>query len=487
MVASLLSGFIERSGFPQVAVFLAIGAALGPYGLGLLNAGLDSELLRSVATLSLVMVLFTDAVKLDLSEVRRQIKLTGLILGPGVVILALTIAALAFALLGLSWPAALIVGAALASTDPVLLRPLLVRRDVPDAVRLGLKLETGLGDIILLPVVIIAMEFVNHDGMTGGDLAHVLVNLFLLGPVAGVLVGVAAIGALEVVRRRVGIRRDYESLYSLGVALAAYAAAESVHGSGFVAAFVAGLTISALDVELCDCFVEYGETTAELALLLAFVVLGASLIWLGLPLALGVPLLFAVLIVFARPLIFAVALLPANIASRSRRTIGWFGPSGLSSLLLALLPVFSRIPGSDYIFSICALAVVISIVVHGGTLMFYRGEPPEKQKRSRPAGELLPMYQDSPLTAAPPGNIAAASDSGEHPTVEDGTRISIDEVKTLLERGEQVVFLDVRTERSFNNSEGAARGAVRMPPDHTAERASELGLDQRTWIAAYCT
>ena len=78
-----------------------------------------------------------------------------------------------------------------------------------------------------------------------------------------------------------GVRRDYESLYSLGVAFAAFAAAEAVHGSGFLAAFAAGLTIAALDVELCDCFLEYGETTAEMALLFTFVLFGSSLIWSG--------------------------------------------------------------------------------------------------------------------------------------------------------------------------------------------------------------
>jgi NhaP-type Na+/H+ or K+/H+ antiporter len=61
---------------------------------------------------------------------------------------------------------------------------------------------------------------------------------------------------LQLVRKHVGVRRDYESIYSLGVAFAAFAAAESVHGSGFLAAFAAGLTISALDVELCNCFLE---------------------------------------------------------------------------------------------------------------------------------------------------------------------------------------------------------------------------------------
>src|SRR5262249_57857311 len=140
-------------------------------------------------------------------------------------------------------------------------------------------------------------------------------------------------GTLDMVRRRLGVRRDYESLYSLGVAFAAYAAAESVHGSGFLAAFAAGGTIALLDVELCECFREYGETTAELALLLTFVLLGSSLIWTGVGEANGRALLCAVFVLFARPASYLAAL-PATRGCRSSR--GWvacFGPHPHASLL----------------------------------------------------------------------------------------------------------------------------------------------------------
>ena len=98
----------------------------------------------------------------------------------------------------------------------------------------------------------------------------------------GAFAGWVAITLLDQVRRRVGVRRDYESLYALGVAFTAYAAAEAVGGSGFLAAFAAGLVIAALDVELCDCFLDYGEASAEMFLLLTFVAFGAGLIWTGL-------------------------------------------------------------------------------------------------------------------------------------------------------------------------------------------------------------
>ena len=83
IVSALLSGLVERSRFPQVAVFLALGAALGPEGLGVLQLTLDSPVVRVVATLSLTLVLFTDAVTLNIAEARQHSKLAFLVLGPG--------------------------------------------------------------------------------------------------------------------------------------------------------------------------------------------------------------------------------------------------------------------------------------------------------------------------------------------------------------------------------------------------------------------
>ena len=101
VVAALLSGFIERNNFPQVAVFLGLGAVLGPSGLGLLNVTLDSPILRIVATLSLALVLFTDAVSLSIPEVKKHRNLALLVLGPGTLSSAALIALGAWWLLGL--------------------------------------------------------------------------------------------------------------------------------------------------------------------------------------------------------------------------------------------------------------------------------------------------------------------------------------------------------------------------------------------------
>ncbi len=158
IISALLSGLIERSGFPQVAVLLGLGAVLGPHGLSLIYLDLGSPVLRAVSTLSLALVLFTDALSLDLAEIRRHIRLTLLVVGPGTLLSAVLITFAARWVLGLAWPAAAILGAALASTDPVLLRGLLRRSDIPARARLALRLESGLNDVVLLPIVLVAFE-----------------------------------------------------------------------------------------------------------------------------------------------------------------------------------------------------------------------------------------------------------------------------------------------------------------------------------------
>src|ERR1051325_5980837 len=246
VVSALLSGLVDRSGLPQVAVFILIGAALGPLGFGVFDMTLTSPVLRVVATLSLTMVLFTDAVTLNTKELRRYSGLAFRMLGPGTILCAALTALAAWWLLAIPPTLAAILGAALASTDPVLLRGLLRRRDIASETRQALQLESGLNDAVLLPVVVVSIALANHQA---GGFAKLGLGLFILGPGAGVAIGLIGVAALDLIRKRIGVRRDYESLYSLGVAFSAYAAAEAVHGSGFLPAFAAGLTIAALDVE----------------------------------------------------------------------------------------------------------------------------------------------------------------------------------------------------------------------------------------------
>ena len=470
LVASLLSGLVERTGLPQVVIFLGLGAVLGPAGLNLVSLTLESHALQVIATLGLVLVLFTDAITVEPAEVREHRTLASVVLGPGTLIPAAVISLAGWLLLELDPLHAAILGAALASTDPVLLRSFLRQPSLTRTARTALRLESGMNDVVLLPIVvtcILAIGTARED--LAGELASHAVGLFLLGPALGALAGFIAITLLDQIRKRMGVRRDYESLYALGVALTAFAAAETVGGSGFLAAFAAGIVIAAMDVELCDCFLDYGQATAEMFLLLTFVAFGASLIWTGVTVADAPTLVFALVALMARTLVLLPVLSRAGLDPRDRRIIAWFGPRGLSSLLLVLLPVFAGVPGSERLFAITSLVVLLSVLFHGtGIALFLRKKAGED--RGRPAQPVAERM----------ATVSASNDRVPE-------RITLDELQKLREAGEPVVLADVRTERSYRDDNLIAEGALRLPPDEAVQRARELGLDHHATVVLYCT
>jgi NhaP-type Na+/H+ or K+/H+ antiporter len=472
VVSALLSGWVDRTGVPQIAVFLAMGFLIGPGALGLLDATVDSEVLRVVATLSLVLVLFTDGVSLDLSEIREHKLLAGLVLGPGTLLSAILIAGAAWYLLGLPMPLAAMLGAALASTDPVLLRGLLRRPALHNSVRQALRLESGLNDVVLLPIVLVGMAILTSDEpLSGGDWGRLALSMLVLSPGAGIAVGLIGVKILEFVRARSGVRRDYESIYSLGLAFTAYAAAESLHGSGFIAAFAAGLTIAIVDVELCDCFLEYGETTAEMALLFTFVLFGTSIIWGGLAVLAPETIAFTVAVLLLRPIAFFPALMPAPISRRNRALIGWFGPRGLSSLLLVLLPVFANIDGSAYLLQICCLVVLVSVVLHGfSPMVLIRGEAQSEEESAA---------SRSPATPKTPA-VREVSDDRPRPKT-----ITLDDFMAMKKSGAPVVLVDSRTDRAFHDGEPIP-DAVRVHPDHAVADAVRHELPPAATLVVFC-
>jgi NhaP-type Na+/H+ or K+/H+ antiporter len=460
LVAALLSGLVERTRFPQVALFLLLGLLIGPAGLRLVQFGLHSQILQTIATLGLVLVLFTDAVGVNFTEVKRNRTLIRLVLGPGTLLTAAIIALAAWLFLKFSLPFAAILGAALASTDPVMMRGLLRGApDVPTEARHVLALESGLNDLVLLPIVLVGMEVITRTA-NASDWAPAAIRLFLLGPAAGVVIGFAGVAVLERVRRWMGVRRDYESLYALGLAFTSYGAAEALHGSGFLAAFAAGLTIAGSDAELCDCFLDLGQAGAEMFLLFTFVAFGSSMIWTGLS-GIGLwSIVFAIVALGARSAVLAV-LLPRRMDARSRRLIIWFGPRALSTLLLVLLPIFAGLLNAEQLFAPAAFVVLLSIVVHGGALMVF------EKKHPTPKGD------------APPLDVSQIGRTPE--------RITLEEVKALQARGERVIILDVRKDNSWNESDQQASGAIRLSPDTAIRRAAELALPRNDWLVAYCT
>jgi NhaP-type Na+/H+ or K+/H+ antiporter len=465
IVASLLSGVLERTALPLVAVFLVLGAALGPAGLDVLDVGLASPELKVLSILALTLVLFSDAVTLDTKEIRAQRALALRVLGPGTLVPAALIGLAAWLILGLSAPASAIIGCALASTDPVLLRSVLRSRAIPAAPRVALRLESGMNDAVLLPIVVMAMAVMSGNTQAT-EIRHHLVGLFILGPALGALVGWLGIVILGQIRERAGVRRDYESIYALGLAFTAYAVAEAVGGSGFLAAFFAGLMVAVQDVELCDCFLEYGEATAEMLLLLTFVALGTSLIWSGFTIIGWRTLTFAVIALCVRTVVLYPMLKGTGLSGRDKKIIALFGPRGLSSLLFALLPVFAGLPGADEMFRITALVVLISVVLHGGGIALFMRRNGGARPKPQPLRRELAVLGQS--------------------EAEDDERITIDAVRAARARGDEVILVDARADKSYRADSRTAEGALRVEPDDPVRDATELRLSKTATLAVYC-
>ena len=491
VVASLLSGALERSGLPLVAVFLALGALLGPYGLNLLDIGFDSSALHALAMLGLALLLFSDAVTIDLKLVRQEKHLLWRLLGPGTLIPAGLVALSARLLLDIPWPAAAILGAALASTDAVLLRSAFRSGAMPERARTALRIETGANDVLLLPIVVLSILALKSpaasEPATDTALGRSIVGLFLLGPLLGALVGWLGIVLLDQIRSKVGVRRDYESLYALGLAFTSFAFAESVGGSGFLAAFAAGIMVSSQDVELCDCFLEYGEATAEMLLLLTFVALGTSLIWTGLAVIDARTIAFTVIALTVRTIVLYPVLKGTSTTERERRMIALFGPRGLSSLLLTLLAVFAGVPGAQQLFTIACLVVLCSIVLHGGgiTVFLRRSMRRANLAAAAPAGVVTAPVEQEPMPRpAARAALPIAEPNGD--VSGDDIRITIDEMLKLKERDEEVIIVDARADRSLRRDDLKAAGAIRIDPDHAVRDAKALRLSQNATLVLYC-
>jgi len=269
--------------------------------------------------------------------------------------------------------------------------------------------------------------------------------------------------------RRWQIRREYQALYGIGLVLAAYYAGQAVGGDGFLSAFFAGLAVTLFNYELCDCFLEYGETTGEMAMLLAFVLFGVVLSQLLTTISLVPALALAVVVIaIARPLAFGVVLRHAQLSGAARAFIGWFGPRGLNSLLLALLVVQNDVAGAEQLLAVVGVVVVVSVVLHGAT-----ATPLAARYARRAARETL--QEERVATAA---ELFEASP-------DEVARVTPEQLAALLRGPDPPLVIDVRTRSQYQRDDIKIPTSVRVVPDGVAEWAR--AQDRKRMVVAYCT
>jgi NhaP-type Na+/H+ or K+/H+ antiporter len=364
-------------------VFVGLGLLLGPIGLGLVSTGSDESLATGIFELTLILVLFSDAFAIDgprlIGERKLPIRLLGIGL-PLTIGLGWALAALMFTDLDI-WEAALI-GAVLAPTDASLAQSVIVDRRVPRPVRDGLNVESGLNDGIALPFVII---FLGLAGESGGEqqILEIFMRALVLSALIGGLAGWLGGRLLAAAGRRGWMSATWRPLALLSTALIAYEAAALVEGSGFIAAWVAGLAAGmTVRREMAKAAPELAaDASAREASSSAFIdglgvllttasyfvfgalLLGPQLETLTLPV-----IVFAILaLTFVRMVPVAISLIRARFGRPSILFVGWFGPRGLASIVFTVLIVEEALPGVPLITSIVVATVGLSILAHGLT------------------------------------------------------------------------------------------------------------------------
>lgn len=449
--SALMAGIVERAPISFPMLFLGLGFLAGPQAFDLVDVGLHDPVLETVATLTLALVLFLDAVNLEFARERHEWLVPALSLGPGTILIVLMVAGSAMLLFDVSAITALLLGAILSSTDPVVLRDVVRDRRLPTSVRQALKIEAGTNDVIVLPLLLVLIAIGNDEVGGAGEWIAFAGKLLLLGPVVGFAVGGLGAELMARADARFGIRREYQALYGIGLVLGAYAAGVAVGGDGFLAAFAAGFAVTILDRELCDCFLEFGEAAAEMLMLVAFLLFGAvlseSFALLDVPLA----FVFAGLTIFVvRPLAVGgvLSLRAARLSKGAKMFIAWFGPRGLNSMLFALLVVLADVPGSALLFALTGIVVIVSVVAHGAS-----ATPLVNRYSRRLERETLAEERETTAT----GLFVSSP--------EDVERIGVEELHALMQTAEPPIVLDVRSRSQYEHDEGRIPGSIRVVPD----------------------
>lgn len=353
-------------------VFTAAGVLLGLVGAQWFQLDLKSEAVSVLVEATLVLVLFTDAVRIDIRALRKQVLLPLRLLGIG---LPLTIAlgtVAAAALFGqLSLIEAALIAAILAPTDAALGQAVVSDTRLPVRIRQALNVESGLNDGIMVPVVTVFLAIsAAHTGVVSDQSWGVFAAQQIgFGIIFGGGVGALGGWLLSRASRAGWVEGIYRQLATIAIAVAAYASAGVVGGNGFIAAFVAGLAFSAIARQESRDVQDFTEDEGELLSSITFLVFGAVL---AAPLLMSLTWQIALYVVLS---LTVVRMLPVLIALAWSRTrfetrlfIGWFGPRGLASILFALL-VFDELSGSvaDTVFSVAVWTILVSVFAHGAT------------------------------------------------------------------------------------------------------------------------
>jgi NhaP-type Na+/H+ or K+/H+ antiporter len=370
LLYSLVSGRLRGTILTAPLIFIAFGYALGVGGFNLAAVDVGHSTIHVIAELTLILVLFTDAARIDLNRVRQDHNLPVRMLLIG---LPLTVAAGTFVAAWLFpafsiWEAALL-AALLAPTDAALGQSVISDKAVPVRIRQAINIESGLNDGMALPAVLLlaALAGAGHGTSDASEWVQFGLLQITLGPIAGIVIGYVGARCLDAAIVRGWSASAFQGIGILSLAVFTFVVAELIGGNGFIAAFIGGMVFGHSIRNACTFLFEFMETEGQLLMLITFLIFGAALLPEAIDHLSPMIFLYAVLsLTVIRMLPIALSLLGAGFRLPSYLFLGWFGPRGLASILFVLLILEeSDVPHRDELLSITVITVALSALLHG--------------------------------------------------------------------------------------------------------------------------
>jgi NhaP-type Na+/H+ or K+/H+ antiporter len=378
---AIVSGVLARHNITGPMVFVVAGYLLGNPDWGPLPIDVETSSIHLVAEVTLALVLFSDAAKVNLRELRDDLALPVRLLGVGLPLSVIAGATLAAVVLtDLPWALAGFLGAALAPTDAALSVQVINDQRIPRRLRRALNVESGLNDGIVTPIVTVCLAVAASElGVVAASEAHeagAALRALGSGLAIGVVIGAVGGALITWSKRRNWIAEGGRRLATLAVAVSAFAVALAVDGNGFIAAFVAGLAFgTSLHRRRQDADVErvaeLPELGGEALALVVWFLFGAALVPIMIEqLDVRIAAYAIASLTVVRMLPVALALVRSGFDTPSVLFLGWFGPRGLASIVFALLAIEElgeTAPATNHTVAAVALTVSLSVLLHGIT------------------------------------------------------------------------------------------------------------------------
>jgi len=366
-----LSGRLQVTVITQAMVFVAFGLLVGNRVLDLVGVDTANQDVRLLAEATLALVLFTDAAGVNLGTLRREAALPARLLGLGLplTIVAGTLAGLAlFPQLDL-WTAAAL-ATVLAPTDAALGLPVVSNRRLPSRIRQGLNVESGLNDGVCVPLLIIFLTLAQaEEGVGHIEPLRVVLEEIGFGTIGGILAGALCALVLRTFATRGWMEGTWQQINAVAAPLLAYTVAVALGGSGFIAAFVAGIVFGAMAGERAEHSTFLAEQSGELLNAVTFLLFGAVLLGPAFAdLDWRVALYAVGSLTVVRMLPVALAMLGAGMRRVTVGFLGWFGPRGLASIVFVLILVEqTELPERSLMLTVVTWTVALSVYAHGLT------------------------------------------------------------------------------------------------------------------------